>query len=211
MTMNREHTLASIAAEQNVQKRAVQTWLAKSRTDHGEIGAVINGVRRFNDSERDILLSYAREPRRRPAPVASVEPDSASPAITPEIITGNHRGELALPGLPMQIDLGQYRENAPLASFEGLDIERFLDSCDAFVQAVEADYQHQVELTERKALVAQQVQAKAQQVQQASLLYQVRSESLSLHNRSLDADIQQGMTVLGKSPVQSPAASPPRG
>lgn len=211
MTMNREHTLASIAAEQNVQKRAVQNWLAKAKTEHGEIGAVINGVRCFNDLERDILLSFARRPHRRPAPVASVEPETTEAAITPEIIIGNHRGELAIPSLPTQIDLGQYRENAPLASFEGLDIERFLDSCDAFVQAVEADYQHQMELTERKALVAQQVQAKAQQVQQASLLYQVRSESLSLHNRNLDADIQQGMTVLGKSPVQSPAVSPPRG
>jgi hypothetical protein len=206
MTMNREHTLASIAAEQNVQKRAVQNWLAKSKTEHGEIGAVINGVRRFNDAERDILLSYAREPRRCPAPDTPVEPAPIPSAITPEIITGNHRGELVLPPPPAQIDLGQYREHAPLASFEGLDIERFLDSCDAFVQAVEADYQHQVELTERKAIVAQQVQAKAQQVQQASLLYQVRSESLSLHNRSLDVEIQQGMTVLGKPPSQ-PAAT----
>jgi hypothetical protein len=130
--------------------------------------------------------------------------ESTAPAITPEIITGNHRGELALPSQPSQIDLAQYRGNAPLASFEGLDIERFLDSCDAFVQAVDADYQHQVELTQRKAAAAQQVKAKVEQVQQASLIYQLRSEQLALHNANLDQALQRDMATLGK-----PAAAQP--
>jgi hypothetical protein len=139
--------------------------------------------------------------------------DAPSPteaaAITPTVIeVGNHRGHLALPSQPSHIDLAQYRGNAPLASFEGLDIERFLDSCDAFVQAVEADYQHQVELTQRKGAAVQQVKAKAEQVQQASLIYQLRSEQLALHNATLDQALQQGMATLGKPPA-SPANAQP--
>ena len=202
MTMTREHTLASIAAEQNVQKRAAQNWLAKSRTDHGEIGEVINGVRRFNDSERDILLSYAGEPRRRPDPVAP------APAITPTVfVVGNHRGPLALPNAPASIDLGQYRgENAALSSFQPEDIDRFLASCDGFLDAVEADYAHQQVLTQHKAAAAQQVAAKVEQVKQASLVYQLRSESIAMHNATLDQALQRDMATLGKP--QQPAESP---
>jgi hypothetical protein len=135
------------------------------------------------------------------------KPTEPTPAaITPTVIeVGNHRGQLALPSQPSQIDLSEYRGNAPLASFEGLDIERFLEGCEAFVQAVEADYQKQVDLTQRKAATAAQVKATAEKVQRASLAYQMRSESIALHNAALDAEIQQGMTVLGKP---QPAASP---
>ena len=208
MTMNREHTLASIAAEHNVQKRAAQNWLAKSRTDHGEIGAVINGVRRFNDSERDILLSYAREPRRCPALDTPVEPDRTTPDLTPTVIeVGNHRGQLALPTPPALIDLGQYRgENAVLTSFEATDIDRFLDSCDGFLEAVENDFQHQQAITQRKAQQAAAVKAKVEQVKEASLVYKLRSESLALHNAAIDAQVQRDMSVLGKP--QQPDESP---
>ena len=208
MTMNREHTLASIAAEHNVQKRAAQNWLAKSRTDHGEIGAVINGVRRFNDSERDILLSYAREPRRYPTLDTPVEPDLTTPVITPTVIeVGNHRGQLALPTPPALIDLGQYRgEYAALTGFEPTDIERFLNSCDGFLEAVEQDYQHQRAITQQKEAVAAQVKAKVEAVKEASLVYQLRSEQLALHNATLDQALQRDMSTLGKP--RQPADNP---
>lgn len=203
MTMNREHTLASIASEQGVQKRAAQNWLAKSRTEHGEIGAVINGVRRFNDSERDILLSYAGETRRRPTLVTTPT------ALTPTVIdVGNHRGQLTLPRQPSRIDLGQYRgENAALSSFQAEDIDRFLASCDGFLEAVEQDYAHQQAITRRKAKAAQQVAAKVEQVREASLIYQLRSETLAMHNATLDAALQRDMQALGK-PHQSAEPHP---
>lgn len=128
-------------------------------------------------------------------------------AITPEIVVGNHRGELALPSQPTHIDLANYRgEHAALTSFQPEDISRFLESCDGFLDAVEADFAHQQAITQQKEQAAALVKAKVESVKQASLIYQVRSEALSLHNRSLDAELQQGMSVLGKPP--QPAASP---
>ena len=121
-------------------------------------------------------------------------------AITPTVIeVGNHRGPLALPNAPAAINLADYRgANAALTSFEPEDIERFLSSCDGFLDAVEADYQHQRAITQRKETAAAQVKAKVEQVKQASLVYQLRSETLSLYNAAIDAELQQGMAVLGK-------------
>jgi hypothetical protein len=131
--------------------------------------------------------------------------EPTAPAITPEIVVGNHRGELALPSQPSQIDLSTYRgEHAALTSFQPEDITRFLESCDLFVQATEADYQHQQAVTQQKAQHAAMVKAKVEQVQRASLAYQMRSETIALHNAALDSEIQQGMTVLGKPAAASP-------
>lgn len=75
----RPHTLASIAEECGVNKRAVQDWLKKARANKSmlteDIGEIINGARHFNDAERDILLQYASTPRRKsePAPTAKTE------------------------------------------------------------------------------------------------------------------------------------------
>lgn len=130
------------------------------------------------------------------APLA--EPTST--AITPTVIeVGNHRGLLALPNAPAAINLADYRgENTALSSFQPEDIERFLSSCDGFLDAVEADYQHQQALTQQKAQAAQAVAAKVEAVKQASLVYQLRSESLALHNAALDKALQRDMAILGK-------------
>jgi hypothetical protein len=136
-----------------------------------------------------------------------IEEPQPEPAITPTVIeVGNHRGQLALPNAPASIDLGQYRgENAVLTSFEATDIDRFLDSCDGFLEAVENDFQHQQAITQRKAQQAAAVKAKVEQVKEASLVYKLRSESLALHNAAIDAQVQRDMSVLGKpQPAESP-------
>jgi len=132
--------------------------------------------------------------------------EPTSTAITPTVIeVGNHRGQLALPSQPSSIDLGHYRgENAALTSFEATDIERFLSSCDGFLEAVDADYQHQQAITQRKAQQAAAVKAKVEQVKEASLVYKLRSESLALHNAAIDAQVQRDMSVLGKPAAASP-------
>lgn len=131
------------------------------------------------------------------------DPQPTPTAITPTVIeVGNHRGQLALPNAPTNIDLGQYRGDAPLTSFEPEDVDRFLASCDGFLDAVEADYQHQQTITQRKAAAAQQVRAKVEQVQQASLIYKLRSEQLALHNAALDQALQRDMSALGKGQGQ---------
>ena len=135
------------------------------------------------------------------------EPTTEPTAITPTVIeVGNHRGALALPNAPASINLADFRGDVALTSFEPEDVDRFLSGCDGFLEAVEADYQQQVTITQRKAQQAAAVKAKVEQVQQASLVYKLRSEQLALHNSVIDAQVQRDMSVLGKP--QQPAASP---
>ena len=97
-------------------------------------------------------------------------PTEAAPTITPEIVVGNHRSELALPSQPTHIDLPTYRgEHAALTSFQPEDISRFLESCDGFLDAVEADFAHQQAITQQKEQAAALVKAKVDAVKQASL------------------------------------------
>jgi len=128
-------------------------------------------------------------------------------AITPTVIeVGNHRGQLALPQAPAVINLADYRGDVALTSFEPEDVDRFLSSCDGFLEAVEADYQQQIARTQQKVQQAANVKAKVEQVKEASLVYKLRSESLSLHNAAIDAQVQRDMSVLGKP--QQPTESP---
>ena len=151
-----------------------------------------------------LLREFDIEPAKPAAvPEPPTEPEApAAGGMTIDV--GNHRGQLALPQPPSGIDLGLYRgENAPLASFAPEDIDRFLVACDGFVDAVHADYQHQQMLTQQKEMAAARVRAKVEQVKQSQLLYQVRSETLAIHNRGLDAELQQGLSTLGKPAVEA--------
>ena len=134
------------------------------------------------------------------------QPEPTEPALNPTVIeVGNHRGALALPTAPAAINLADYRGDVALTSFEPEDVDRFLSSCDGFLEAVEADYHQQVTITQRKAQQAAAVKAKVDSVKEASLTYKLRSEQLALHNSVIDAQMQRDMATLGKP---QPAASP---
>lgn len=125
----------------------------------------------------------------------------------PTVDVGNNRRSLALPQQPSTLDLGAYRgENSALTSFEPEDIDRFLAACDGFVEAVNADFAYQQAVTQQKEAAVAKVRSKVEQVKQAQLLYQVRSEALSLHNRGLDADLKEGLSTLGKPTEPDTAA-----
>lgn len=135
----------------------------------------------------------------KPSVLITEESTSTDTSSAISFHTGNHRSQLSLPQQPELVDLGELRgENAALASFEPEDIDRFLDACDGFLDAVEADWEHQRAVTRRKELAASKVRAKVDEVKQARLKYQLRSETLALHNRGIDAELQAGMTELGK-------------
>ncbi|MBD2427969.1 hypothetical protein [Phormidium sp. FACHB-1136] len=130
-------------------------------------------------------------------------------AIVPTVIeVGNHRGQLALPQAPAAINLADYRGDVALTSFEPEDVDRFLSSCDGFLEAVEADYHQQQAITQRKAQQAAAVKAKVEQVKEASLVYKLRSEQLALHNAAIDAQVQRDMSVLGKPQQPAESAQP---
>jgi len=213
----RPFTLTDIAESQNVLKRTAQAWLSKAKTEHGDIGELVGKTRYFSLLERDLLASYAAPPRPvrvDPLQVEALPEFADRPAPAPAAMTidvGNHRGQLALPQQPSAIDLGAYRgENAALTSFEPTDIDRFLAAADGFMQAVDADFAHQQAVTQQKEAAASRVKAKVDQVKAAQLLYQVRSETLALHNRGIDAELVEGLSTLGKPAAAAAAPSSPQ-
>jgi hypothetical protein len=212
-TTARPWTLSDIAAAQNVLKRTAQLWLSKAKTEHGEnFGKLVGKTRYFSLDERDILISYAAPPRPvrvDPLQVEALPEFADRPALAPmTIYEGNHRGSLDLPKQPESLDLGELRgDEAALSSFEAEDIERFLDACDGFLGAVDADYQKQLATTQRKEQAAAKVRSKVGEVKEARLKYQMRSESLSIHNRGIDAELKEGMSELGK-PAATDTAAP---
>jgi len=175
-------SLHSFAQETGIPKTTLKRWLND------------NGHNTSNGLSPEAIAAAKAHFR-----IEEAQPQPAAVATLPTITTGNHRGELALPQQPTAIDLGAYRgENAALSSFEPEDIERFLSACDGFLEAVDADYQHQLTLTQQKEAAAAKVRAKVEQVKQAQVIYQVRSEALSLHNRGLDTELRDGLATLGK-------------
>jgi hypothetical protein len=205
-TTTRPWTLADIAESQGVQKRAAQNWLKLAKVEHGDIGELVGTTRYFSLLERDLLASYAAPPR--PVKVETF-PEFADTAPAPAPMTvyeGNHRGSLDLPKQPESLDLGELRgDEAALSSFEAEDIERFLDACDGFLGAVDADYQKQLATTQRKEQAAAKVRSKVGEVKEARLKYQMRSESLSIHNRGIDAELKEGLATLGKPAADTAA------
>ncbi len=185
-------SLHSFCTEYNIPKTTVKRWLND------------NGFDTSNGLSPDAVAAAKAHFRIADLFTESTEPTSTAIAAT-IIEVGNHRGALALPNAPASINLADYRGDVALTSFEPEDVDRFLSGCDGFLEAVEADYQQQVTITQRKAQQAAAVKAKVEQVQQASLTYKLRSEQLALHNSVIDAQVQRDMSVLGKpQPAESP-------
>lgn len=69
----RNHTLSSIAEGMGREKRTAQAWYTRAKSEHGELGEIIEGTRYFSDDEREILISYAgadrpQSTKKEPAP-----------------------------------------------------------------------------------------------------------------------------------------------
>jgi hypothetical protein len=99
-----QHTLASIAATAEVEKRTVQNWLKKASSAHGELGQVSNGARVFSDDDRNILLSY-KSVKRKPEPVTQVQ-----------VFEGNHHVVQADPIMPVSYDLANFRSETEIVT-----------------------------------------------------------------------------------------------
>lgn len=185
-TTQRIHTLSSIAESHGSIKRTAQNWQAKAKADHGELGELINGVRYFNDSERDILLSYAGEPRRRAE--FAVETTTTAPAVAPdaaaivpvEVVPGNHRVSLDGPAIGGQIDLARFRGS--------LEVRSYSDPChpanaaiqllEAVESAMDADLGNSFNQLEETLNTVQQLEAKTAELEAKALEYKVTQSIL---------------------------------
>lgn len=182
----RIHTLASIAADHGSIKRTAQNWLKKAVAEQGEIGEIVNGVRRFNDAERAVLLSFAGEPRRQIEPPA--EPTTTAPAVAPdaaaivpvEVVPGNHRVSLDGPAIGGQIDLARFRGS--------LEVRSYSDPChpanaaiqllEAVESAMDADLEASFQQLEATAETVAKLEEKTRQLEAKSLEYSITQSIL---------------------------------
>lgn len=178
------HTLASIASDLGVSKRAVQNWhKAAVGGEHGELGRIINGERRFTDSERDILLSYASErakapkPASQPAPVA--EPAAAA-AIT--VIEGNHRSMLAAPSFGGVINLGNQRGDLEVVTYGDpmAAAANALAVMGANINAMSSDLARQQDQLAQTAAAVAALKQQAEVMQQAQAEYRIKSDLIGM-------------------------------
>jgi len=180
----RIHTLSSIAAEHGSIKRTAQNWQAKARSEHGELGELINGVRHFSDSERDILLSYAGEPKAKAKP----EPTTTAPAVAPdaaaivpvEVVPGNHRVSLDGPAIGGQIDLARFRGSLEVRSYQDPchPANAAIQLLEAVEQAMDADLEASFQQLEATAETVAKLEEKTRQLEAKSLEYSITQSIL---------------------------------
>ena len=198
--MERRHTLRSIAAATERDKRTVQSWFRKaSDACQDEVGALIDGVRYFDDDERDQLLAYMGE---KPGGVAT---GPAVPTVTVEI--GNHQVVLAQPMMPQTYSLESLRQSEVIAFDDPLAIAaQFLETADVLT----AEMQRDIRVREQKLQQTQQAKAaiaeKATEFKLEARLYRERTAMLATAQSQETQSLQQSLTTLqnlGKPPADA--------
>ncbi|MBD2153165.1 hypothetical protein [Leptolyngbya sp. FACHB-16] len=155
----RPHTLRTIADEMGRDKRTVQSWYQKAKDAHGELGEIVEGVRRFSDADRAILVTYAGD---KPAPRQS-EPPAVRPQVMPENFF--QTSELA-PVQSHEIQLPQgFDPTAMVKFFDGVvgqdtDTGSLLAIADMAINAAKTVMDQKVEAQRERLTKAQQDAAK---------------------------------------------------
>lgn len=179
----RTFTLADIAESHGVKKRAAQLWLSKARAEHdGELGEMKGKTRYYNEAEKQILLSYAGEPKPAKAePAAEPTAPAESVALAPvEIVSGNHRVSLDGPEIGGTIDLARFRGS--------LEVRSYADPChpanaaiqllEAVNQAMDSDLDNSFNHLEETLNTVQQLEAKTAELEAKALEYKVTQSIL---------------------------------
>lgn len=201
----RTHTLSDIANTAQVQKRAVQSWLAKAKESHGEIGVIIGSTRHFSNAERDLLLSYQSSRQTADtAPEPSVTESAAPVAIT--VIEGNHRNTLTAPQFPTEFNLGSLRSE--LATVDAHDdpltlAEQFINGADSLMDAMAEDEKSMAQKIAQTRQARQAVGRKVDQLKRRNDIYALRTELLADRQNVETAALNEDFSVLqsmGKQP-----------
>jgi hypothetical protein len=192
-TMTRKHTFKSIADERSVDKRTVQRWFAKAKTENGEFGEMRGNSRYFSDYEKSFILSYEGV-----KVTAKTVETVATKVFTPvEIIeTPVETSPEPLAVIPQQFNLQNLRGGLATApTIDPTSVGQALQVMDQLVQAMDHDIQSQARQLQQSQELARQLKDKAQQLQQGQILYQMRSEV----NQLLQTQSQQEtQALLGK-------------
>jgi hypothetical protein len=177
------HTISSIKSETGASDRTVRTWLEKAKAkEDREIGEIVNGARVFSDSERDLLLSFAK-------PKSPNHPE----IIQAEIVEGNHRAVVDGPIVPVHYNLAALRSDSAATvqiSNPGEVATQAIAAMDQLIAAMQQDNQVQRDRVEESTAALAMVAAKAQELRDERLKYMVRSEITADRQNQLTAAIQ---------------------
>jgi transposase-like protein len=185
-TTEPRYTLAEIAESHGVKKRAAQLWLSKAKTEHGELGEMRGKTRYYSEAEREILLSYAGEPRRQePTTAAPAEPVESrqleAAPVDVEILEGNHRSIVPSPVMTGAVDLSRWRGSIEVRRYSDPlgPAESAIQLCAAVNEAIDADLNRSFgELESTLEAVAKAEQA-VKQTEAKALEYQVTQSILA--------------------------------
>lgn len=178
------HTLTSIASELGVSKRAVQNWHKSAIAgEHGELGRMINGERRFSGSERQILLSYASERAKAPKPAPAAEPvEQAAEVAAITVIEGNHRSKLAAPTYGSTINLGAQRGDLEVVTYGDpmAAAGAALAVMATNINAMSSDLARQQDQLAQTAAAVAALKQQAEVMQAAQQEYRIKSDLIGL-------------------------------
>lgn len=189
-TMNRVHTLRSIANDLSREKRTAQAWYTQAKAEHGELGELIDGTRCFNDAERNILLSYAGVDRSAPTKVA--------------IEVGNHVSSKMVHVGASAASLEQFRTSRTRNQLANRvdflkQVTGFLDQLEEGMNAAEEEAEQ--ELQEIRAVKRQTVK-RIDRFRRRADEYRLKTDILaSIQNAEIDEieDLAAEINSLGKS------------
>ena len=195
------HTLASIASELAVSKRAVQGWHKQALSgERGEIGRIVGGQRVFSDTEREIILSYASDRAKAPKATATVAPVASTEATTAAItiVEGNHRSTLTAPTFGQTISLGAQRGDLEVLTYGDpmAAAANALAVMGANITAMATDLDRQQNQLQQTAQAVAALKQQAEAMAQAQQEYRIKSDMLAILQNGQTGELS---TLLGKA------------
>lgn len=188
-TEHRPHTLKTIAESVKRDKRTIQIWYHKAKTQNGDFGVISGGTRRFNDAERSVLLSYGS---------STVDTSIVEQPSTQIVIDA--------PTFPDRYSLDSLQVSQSQTFDDPLAVaQKFTAVADMLVAAMGSDIESREEKLNQAIEAKKQIDAKAQELRLEQRLYRDRTKDIDSQLTAQTNDLQialEQLANLGKS--QSP-------
>ena len=197
----KRHTLRTIADETDRDKRTVQGWYQRAKSEHGELGELIEGVRCFDDSERSVLVSYAGE-----KPIVK---EPTAPRVSVEV--GNHTTRKMIHVGATAASLEQFRTQRDRLQLgnRGEFVTHALGFLDQLEEGIEAAEAEQEQELQQIRTAKKQVSKRVAQFRRRADEYRIKSDLLAhIQNTELEdlEDLASELTAMGKPPTAEAAA-----
>jgi hypothetical protein len=181
-TMTNTVTFKLIAAQQEVSDRTVRRWYDAAKAELGDFGTLTGNTRTFTPEQAETILSYAPSTHvaKRITPTVTIELCD-SDIVTPDRDIDSDTVTLTVTSppavmVPTAFDFSRLRGGlvqAPIV--DPSQAAQALAVMDQLSMAMDLDIQRQQAELQQSQQLAQQVRAKAQQLQQSQTIYQLRS------------------------------------